>query len=337
MAPAFVASGARGVSGNIMEGIRVSQVDLRSLSKQTGCTENELLRGIRGSAWTAAEGAIAAPAEQITFLTDDDASKDVDAKPSDGINVALVSLAARPGVLDSERPKCLLPIGDLPLIGHVLNQLHAGGISRFVIVLGARGVSIRAAILALPVARMASIEFVDLGARYAMGFARSLLAASALLGGLESFLLCTPDHIFDASLVSELRTTPSQAPLDAIALVEDNVRSVSGALPPTAVHVALEDLGPAGSWPAKLITDIGKHIPLAGGIEAGLYRCNGRFFAKLAALAASQPYFTVVQAMQLFAADRKMDSKAFKKARPLAAPTGAPERTPTPTRRLPHG
>lgn len=39
----------------------------------------------------------------------------------------------------------------------------------------------------------------------------------------------------------------------------------------------------------------------------------------------------------VIAADRKMDSKAFKKARPLAAPTGAPERTPTPTRRLPHG
>ena len=71
----------------------------------------------------------------------------------------------------------------------------------------------------------------------------------------------------------------------------------------------------------KLITDIGKHIPLAGGIEAGLYRCNGRFFAKLAALAASQPYFTVVQAMQLFAADSELGAMMTKGRRWLALET----------------
>ena len=230
------------------EQAHVRAVNFRELARAAGCTQRELLRGIQqsGTTYVAAAGAVVAPAENVFFTAASAHGSDAVPSPaSAGIDVALVSLAARPGVLDGEVPKCLLPLGpSQPLIGHVLDQLVAGGIRKLVIVLGARGELIREIILALPVARLAMIQFVDLGSTYARGFARSLLAASPLLGSPEErFLLCTPDHIFDASLVSELRTSVcSEADLAAIALVEDNARSVSGALPPTAVHVKLDPL-----------------------------------------------------------------------------------------------
>ena len=150
------------------DAVHVASVDLRDVARRTGCTQRELLRGIRlATTSTSAAGAIVAPAEHATFLTEYSGSERgphaAANEPSDGVDVALVSLAARPGVLDAELPKCLLPIGSLPLIGPVLGQLHAGGVSRFVIVLGVGGATIRAAVSALPVARTARIEFIDLG------------------------------------------------------------------------------------------------------------------------------------------------------------------------------
>ena len=310
--------------------VRVSQLDVRDLARRIGVSERELLRGIRRNHPTIpSAGAIAAPAEHVAFFTDNSSSSPEahrarnDPSASLDIDVALVSLAARPGVLDTDVPKCLLPIGDLPLIGHVLNQLHAGGITRFVIVLGAGGGLIRAAIRSLPVAHETTLEFVDLGTTYAKGFARSLLAASALLGGLESFLLCTPDHIFDASIVNELRTRACHRieSYAAIALVEDNVRSVSGALPPTAVHVALADTLHTDAWPTKRVTSIGKNVPMAVAIEAGLYRCDGSLFSVLTQLSVTQPYFTVAQAMQLLAADGKLGAAMTHGRRWLALET----------------
>ena len=310
------------------DAVHVASVDLRDVARRTGCTQRELLYGIRlATTSTSAAGAIVAPAEHATFLTEYSGSERgphaAASEPSDGVDVALVSLAARPGVLDAELPKCLLPIGSLPLIGHVLSQLHAGGVSRFVIVLGVGGATIRAAVNTLPVARTARIEFIDLGPAYAQGFARSLLAASALLGGQEPFLLCTPDHIFDAAIVSELRTRVCRrAGVRAIALIEDNVRTVSGALPPTAVHVSLEELRPPGAWPEKRVAQISASpIPNAAGIEAGLYRCDGSFFATLAALSATRPYFTVAQAMQYLAAERRLGAMMTAGRRWLALET----------------
>lgn len=113
---------------------------------------------------------------------------------------------------------------------------------------------------------------------------------------------------------SQPRATPTRSTLSPRSTLADTltavaspcrlrqVRSVSGALPPTAVHVALEDM-PAGEWPSKRVTHIGKHVPLAGGIEAGLYRCDHRLFAALASLSTNLPYFTVAQAMQLLASE----------------------------------
>ena len=274
-----------------MSSTHVHVIDLKHLARATGCTERELSRGMaRVSTTVTAAGAVAAPAERVIFTADSSHSSD-HVLPSDrGIDVALISLAARPGVLDRDMPKCLLPLGSQPLIGHVLDQLVAGGITRLILVLGANGERIRNAVLALPVAQHCAIQFIDLGPTYARGFARSLLAAGPLLGSPEEqFLLCTPDHIFDASLVSELRASTYLGALDAIALVEENATSISGALPPTAVHVKLGPpasaaASPVGARPWRHVRAIGKQVPGADAIEAGIYRCNGTFFTVMSEL-----------------------------------------------------
>ena len=123
--------------------------------------------------------------------------------------------------------------------------------------------------------------------------------------------------------MSELRTRVCRRTgVRAIALVEDNPLTVSGALPPTAVHVSLEELRPPGAWPENRVTQISASpVPNAAGIEAGLYRCDGSFFATLAALSATRPYFTVAQAMQFLAAERRLGAMMTAGRRWLALET----------------
>jgi NDP-sugar pyrophosphorylase family protein/drug/metabolite transporter (DMT)-like permease len=284
----------------------VCELDFRALARATGCSPNELLTAVhRGHSSFSTAGAVAAPEEQVSFVLAQQASA---AAHEEGIRVALISLASRPGELDRKQlPKCLTPVGNQPLISHVLTQLHAGGISQFVIVIGAHGELIRKAIHALPIARRVMLRFVDLGATYAAGFARSLLAASPLLSRpAEHFLLCTPDHIFDASIVSEMRTAACRPELEAVALVESNARSLTGTLPPTAVRVRLAELSRSDRWPAKFVTEIGTQLPGATAIEAGLYRCSGAVFAHLAQLCADKDYVTLAEAMQQLAVQRRL-------------------------------
>ena len=292
-----------GDGAGMSSSLPVRRVDLATLATAAHITPTELITHITLSG-EAVSGCIAKPAEHIEFHTDSPEHPDAAAEVA-AVDTALISLAARPGVLDGALPKCLLKIGSQPLIGHVCSQLYAGGVKRILFVLGVRGAAIREALLALPIAHRLAFEFVDLGPAYTHGFARSLLAASSILGhgGDKDFLLCTPDHIFDASLVAELRTTSTSRSLHAIALIEDNVRSVSGALPPTAVRVQLE---PHEAWPHQRVSAIGAQLPDAHGIEAGLYRCDGTFFAHLAMLSARQHYFTVANAMQQLVDDGEL-------------------------------
>ena len=81
-------------------------------------------------------GARAAPAQQVAFAEErqvkqkekDDGAGDSMGQVGVATTMALISLAARPGILDHHLPKCLTLIGTKPLIGHVLDQLQAGGI-----------------------------------------------------------------------------------------------------------------------------------------------------------------------------------------------------------------
>ena len=267
----------------------VRAIDLARLASLVGCSVEDLAGGIRrGHLTSEGDATVAAPAERVAFK---EIPRFVPSEPA-GIDLALLSLASRPGVLDSATvPKCLMLLGAQPVIGHVLTQLHAGGVRRVVIVLGARGDVIRPAIARLHVASKLRLQFIELGPAYAGGFARSLLSAAATvrrrlsipqrppadgaspapalaaparcrapmgvrLGthpcsctharagwggrypatllpcypatllpmlvqvGADPFMLATADHIFDTSIVREMRTClATRAHLQAVALV----------------------------------------------------------------------------------------------------------------------
>lgn len=106
------------------------------------------------------------------------------------VHVAVVSCAARPGALDKATlPKVLMLVAGETVLSHVLRQLQRAGITRVVLVLGARGQLIRDALDSMPIAKQLQITLVDLGATYARGFASSLLAASEAVGSEDRMLL----------------------------------------------------------------------------------------------------------------------------------------------------
>lgn len=72
----------------------------------------------------------------------------------------------------------------------------------------------------MPIAAELQLTYIDLGSTYAQGFASSLLAASEAVGGRE-WLLCTPDHLIDTTLISRMRRVRlSESGFDAVALIE---------------------------------------------------------------------------------------------------------------------
>ena len=103
--------------------MQVHAFDLKLLARATGCSEYELMRAIHNADSSfEAVGTMATPAQEIAFASDQTHSPRRPAETT-GVKSALISLAARPGVLDKGLPKCLTPVGNLPLIGHVLGQL----------------------------------------------------------------------------------------------------------------------------------------------------------------------------------------------------------------------
>ena len=152
--------------------------------------------------------------------------------PSDrGIDVTLS--VGRPGVLDHDMPKCLLPLGSTA--AGPMDQLVAGGIHGSSSCLAQMASAFETPCSALPVAQHCAINS-STSDPYARGFAQasSLRALCSVLGAVLA--LHARSHL-RRSLVSGCvlhylgALTPS--------LLSRNATSISGALPPTAVHVSL--------------------------------------------------------------------------------------------------
>jgi len=279
----------------------VRAIDLFKLAALVGCTVEELGAQLSlGQEHATQSAQISHPSNDVTFS----AAPLFSLTEEPGIETAVLSLAARPGLLDSAKvPKCLIKMGPQTLLGHVLTQLRSGGIRRVVLVLGQHGGAIRKSVKALPVAAHLEIVFVDVGADYEEGFARSLLAAAPRVGN-DPFLLCASDHIFDAALISEMRSSFQEGwseDMAATVLVERHDATDLAKLPNTAVFVDFEDT-------SKRVMSIGKsvHVSACHGLEAGLYACTGAVFSSLASLLCKTQYFTLAQAMQQLASEGKL-------------------------------
>ena len=122
----------------------VAAIDLKRLAVLCGCTIDDL----HVQTPLQADGVLAPPSTEVAF----EVPSNVSAVQA-GIDTALISLAMRPGVFDTEaRPKALLLLAGEPVLVHVLRQLWLGGIRRVLIVLGAHGAATRRVLHGHPLA-----------------------------------------------------------------------------------------------------------------------------------------------------------------------------------------
>ncbi|TYZ57971.1 hypothetical protein PybrP1_008426 [[Pythium] brassicae (nom. inval.)] len=207
----------------------------------------------------------------------------------------LITAAVRQAALDAQgKPKCLVQLGSQTIIGHVLTQLYAAGVERVVISVAAGGDEIRAVVQQTPFFAKMKIEFLDLGADYCDGHARSILAARRSFPK-GPFLIHTADHIFDKSIVSKIANFQLD---DAVAcvLVETDVAGLAG-LPPTAVRVQLGK---------ETVTRIARDLAHFDGFDAGLFVSSVAIFDALQDLAARKSYFSLAEALNYFTKFNKL-------------------------------
>lgn len=212
-------------------------------------------------------------------------------RPS-SVRQVLLTAAVRPSHLNAtERPKCLIQLGQQTIISHILTQLYAAGIERVVVSVAVAGGQIMAAVKQTPFYTKMKIEFLDLGQTNDDGHARSILAARSFFPGPEPFLIHTADHIFDKSVISKL----SAYPLDkaaACVLVETDIAELSG-LPATIVKVKINEA-------QHNIVHISRDLANYNGIDAGLFLSSVRIFDALQTLALTPRYFSLAEALNSF-------------------------------------
>jgi len=226
------------------------------------------------------------------------------------IKQALVTAASRLSSLDSQSgPKCLIRLGDLPVICHVISQLSHSGIERAVILCGYQGKQIQQAVernLSSQFREKIKLEFIQLGDAWQKGHAQSILEAKQSFKAGEEFLLCMSDHLFDPALISKMssvsfaKKNDSDVPNEAYCLIEADTDSLVG-LSSTAVKVLLDKTDMTN----VKVKSISRTIELkdAHGIEAGLFVCNMSLFDKLELLATERAYYALAEVMELYAAD----------------------------------
>ena len=178
--------------------------------------------------------------------------------PEDGVVKALVLAAgqgSRLGKLTEPRPKGLLYVAGMPLLGRILSGLKKAGVQETWIVVGYKADMIREQI-GENYAEL-NIHFID--AKYwKKGNLYSLLAAKGIFH--QDFLLCMCDHIFDPQIPKTLTNNESEK---ALVLAIERVAEED-----TKV---LEKKG--------TIFDIGKKINQSNVvIDTGFFLCSPKIF-----------------------------------------------------------
>jgi NDP-sugar pyrophosphorylase family protein len=162
--------------------------------------------------------------------------------------------------LTSRTPKPLLALHGRPLISHVLDALHAAGVTRATIVVGYLGDQIRAALEDARPEGM-SIDFVR-NADFHAGNARSIWEARRAVD--EPFLLAMADHLVEPSLVQSV------------------VESHNGVCALAIEHVEDHDARSAEATRANVysgrVLDLGKNILRWNALDTGVFWCTPDIF-----------------------------------------------------------
>ncbi len=141
----------------------------------------------------------------------------VDRVPSRAVILA-AGRGTRMGTITAETPKPMLPVGDKPLLEHIVDRLAAAGVHKFCIVVGFHHDQVRAHFENSPY----SLEFVVQDPVNGTGSA-ALLAKS--FAGDEPFLLSYGDILCDSSeyksCAAVLESHPAASAIIAVKEVED--------------------------------------------------------------------------------------------------------------------
>ena len=142
----------------------VTALDLPRLANLVGCSVAELTGGLAAErSLLHASGRVASQKEEVAFEAETPPPptrrSTATSPPAIPTHTVLLSVASRPSVLDTaQTPKVLMNLAGEPVLALVLSQLATAGVRRAVIVLGARGAPIRAAIDAHPISKRLRVE-----------------------------------------------------------------------------------------------------------------------------------------------------------------------------------
>lgn len=161
--------------------------------------------------------------------------------------------------------KCLLTVGEQPLLRRLLDQFAAAGIERAHVVVGFQAPLLRAALADWPLGL--AVEFVE-NPRWQLRNGISVLAAAEALRA-ERFLLSMSDHVFDPRIVA--RATECAVPDGgATLLVDSKVDQVFDLDDATKVRAT-----------GERITALGKDLEPFSAIDTGLFCCRPQVFDAL--------------------------------------------------------
>jgi choline kinase len=171
--------------------------------------------------------------------------------------VAGVGVRLRPETLD--RPKCLVHVGGRPLLFALLSGLAAAGVAEVTLVIGYRGVMIRSAVAAWPLALL-RVSYLENPAFARTNTLSSVAVAADRLCG-QPFLLVNGDLWIEPEQLRRLVAGPDRLAM----LIDPTVR-----LDEEAMRVALDDSG--------MVCAVSKTLPgeVAAGEAIGAYRFDAR-------------------------------------------------------------
>eukprot|EP00929_Paragymnodinium_shiwhaense_P045653 TRINITY_DN2329_c0_g1_i4.p1 TRINITY_DN2329_c0_g1~~TRINITY_DN2329_c0_g1_i4.p1 ORF type:complete len:734 (+),score=189.06 TRINITY_DN2329_c0_g1_i4:1-2202(+) len=223
-----------------------------------------------------------------------------------GVKTAVVLAAGRMSSMDSQAgPKCLIRLGDLPIIGHVLTQLKHAGVENVSVIVGYQGDKIQEQVKAmLPELEQGNfkVQYHQLQ-NWQQGAAASLLNARQSLPS-GRFLLCMADHIFDPSLIARMGNVPfGERSGVSFCLTECDTKGMVG-LPSSAVKLKLNKT----DLDNLRVRDLSEtmDMSLADGIDAGMFACDQTLFDQLETLARDHGYFSICDAMRIYAEEEKL-------------------------------
>eukprot|EP00929_Paragymnodinium_shiwhaense_P082120 TRINITY_DN43169_c0_g1_i1.p1 TRINITY_DN43169_c0_g1~~TRINITY_DN43169_c0_g1_i1.p1 ORF type:complete len:1161 (-),score=191.56 TRINITY_DN43169_c0_g1_i1:681-4106(-) len=234
--------------------------------------------------------------------------KDTEQVHRSGIKTAVVSAAGRLNAMDTTKgPKCLIRLGNLPIIGHVLTQLKHAGMAKVIVLVGFQGYKVEEQVREmLPDIECDgfSIVFHHLE-NWQQGAASSLLSAKSKILELSGrFLLCAADHLFDPALIVKMANTrpPAKGGV-AYCLMEEDTHGFVG-MTNTCVKFRLNRMDLGHTFIKELSAEL--EMNQAHGVEAGLFACDHTLFERMEELSADMAYFTISDALRLYATQEKL-------------------------------